>query len=72
MTKDEAMRLRATGAKAVLARVAAPVDRRGLTNIDDTLVGLTHVADRWERDPDGALVLVLEPRGSAITGGTTA
>lgn len=68
MTKDEAMGLRAKGSRVVMERAMGVVDRRHLPNIDDTLVGITHVADRWERDADGTLVLVLEPRGCAVNG----
>lgn len=73
MTREEAMRLRARNAKRLIERVTAPVERctereRGV--YDSTLVGITHRADRWERDDDGALVLVMAPRGARSDGGS--
>lgn len=64
--------LRGPGSRAVIAAVTKPIDRHMLPNIDDTLVGVTHRADRWERDVDGTLVLVLEPRGGRVDGGSVA
>ena len=73
MTREEALRLRAANAKRLMARVAAPVDRcteRERAVYGATLVGITHYADRWERDEDGSLVLVMEPRGGRVDGGS--
>lgn len=75
MTRDEAMALRARGSAALLAKVTAPVDyctERDRAVYGATLVGITHYADRWERDDDGTLVLVMEPRGGRVDGGGTA
>lgn len=71
MTRDDAMALRARGARRLIDRVTAPVVKcteRERAVYGATLVGITHYADRWERDEDGALVLVMVPRGAAVDG----
>lgn len=67
--------IRASGARAVIAAVTREVDRcteAERASYGATLVGITHMADRWERDPDGTLVLIMEPRGGRVDGGSVA
>lgn len=64
-----ARELAATRAKAVLERLTAPVvpcTAAERAAYDGTLVGITHVASHWYRDDDGALVLVMAPRGAGV------
>jgi len=75
MSPKDPKALRGPGARAVLAAVTRRVDRctdDERASYAATLVGITHLADRWTRDPDGTLVLVMEPRGSRVDGGAVA
>jgi len=67
--------LRGPGARAVLAAVTAKRDactEAERASYGGTCVGISHMADRWERDADGGLVLVMEPRGGRVDGGSVA